>query len=68
MHQELILTFKNFKLNYEINSNRQALIDSWPSVLDQNRACKDWDWNPKYNFDNAFEEYLIPKITEFYKK
>ncbi len=25
-------------------------------------------YNPKYNFDNAFDEYLIPKITEFYKK
>ena len=43
-------------------------FDSWPSILDQSRACKDWGWNPNYDFDNAFEKYLIPKITEFYKK
>jgi len=68
IYDKLILKFPNFKLNYNINSNRQALIDSWPSVLNQDRACKDWNWNPKYNYDNAFEQYLIPKITEFYKK
>ena len=66
--KKLILMFPNFKLDYNVNSNRQALIDSWPSVLDQSRALQDWDWNPKYNFDNAFDEYLIPKITKFYKK
>ena len=66
--KKLILIFPNFQLNYNVNPKRQALIDSWPSVLDQSRALKDWDWNPKYNFDNAFDEYLIPKITEFYKK
>jgi nucleoside-diphosphate-sugar epimerase len=66
--KKLIVMFPNFKLDYNVNPNRQALIDSWPSVLDQSRALKDWGWNPKYNFDNAFDKYLIPKITEFYKK
>ena len=68
IYDKLILKFSNFKLNYNINSNRQALIDSWPSVLDQSKACNDWGWSPKYDFDNAFEQYLIPQITKFYKK
>ena len=65
---KLILTFPDFQLGYNININRQMLIDSWPSILDQSKAFKDWGWNPQYNFDNAFDKYLIPKITEFYKK
>ena len=68
IYNKLISKFPKFKLNYNINSNRQGLIDSWPSILDQSRACKDWGWDPNYDFDNAFEQYLIPKITEFYKK
>ena len=68
IYNKLILKFPRFKLNYNVNSNRQALIDSWPSILDQRKACADWNWKPKYNFDDAFEKYLIPKITEFYKK
>ena len=23
-------------------------------------------WKPEFNFDNAFEKYLIPKISEHY--
>ena len=65
---KLVSSFPNFELTYDVNPNRQALVDSWPSVLNQNNACKDWGWKPKYDFDNAFEQYLIPKITEFYKK
>ena len=65
---KLILTFPKFELNYNINPNRQTLIDSWPSILDQSNAKNDWNWNPTYDFNEAFEQYLIPKITEFYKK
>lgn len=68
IYDKLISKFPNFKLNYNINSKRQALVDSWPSLLNQKRAIKDWGWSPKYNFDDAFEKYLIPKIIDFYKK
>ena len=68
IYNKLIVQFPKFQLNYNINVSRQNLIDSWPSVLDQHKACKDWNWKPKYNFDDAFEKYLIPKIIEFYNK
>ncbi len=58
--------FPEFKLDYEINNQRQKLIDSWPSNLDQKAAEQDWNWVPKYTFDNAFDNYLIPKIKEHY--
>ena len=54
IYNKLILKFPKFKLNYNVNSNRQGLIDSWPSILDQSRACKDWGWNPNYDFDTIY--------------
>lgn len=68
IYDKLITKFPNFNLNYQINENRQALVDSWPSHLNQNNAYNDWNWQPKYNFDSAFEKYLIPKITSHYKR
>ena len=66
IYKKLKKYFPKFKLDYDINKQRQELIDSWPSNLDQKAAEKDWNWIPKYNFDNAFDKYLIPKIKEHY--
>jgi len=30
--------------------NRQRIADSWPKSIDDNRAKKDWGWDPKINF------------------
>ena len=67
IYKKIISYFPSFKLDYNINPQRQKLIDSWPSHLDQQAAKTDWGWVPKYNFNRAFDEYLIPKIKEYYK-
>ena len=68
IYKKIITYFPKFKLEYNVNLKRQALIDSWPSKLNQSSAKNDWDWAPKYNFDEAFDKYLIPKIQEYYKR
>ena len=68
IYNKIITYFPSFKLDYNINSKRQTLIDRWPSVLDQSSAIKDWKWAPKYNFDDAFDKYLIPKIKKYYQE
>ena len=68
IYKKIISYFPSFKLDYEINTRRQTLIDSWPSNLNQKAAKNDWNWSPKYNFDSAFDNYLIPKITDYYSK
>ena len=50
IHEKIISIFPRFKLEYDIDVKRQNLIDSWPSVLNQNSAVTDWNWNPKYNY------------------
>jgi threonine 3-dehydrogenase len=42
---------------------RQAILDSWPKVLDDQNARRDWGWN--HDFDLAqMTEVLIPQIRE----
>ena len=67
IHKKIISIFPRFKLEYNIDIKRQNLIDSWPSALNQDSAITDWNWNPKYNFDEAFDDYLIPNIKKKYK-
>lgn len=66
LYKKIKYYFPEFKLDYNVNKQRQKLIDSWPSNLDQKAAEDDWNWAPKYTFDNAFDNYLIPKIKEHY--
>lgn len=51
-----------------ISERRQGIVDSWPSDIDDSRARADWQWQPEYDFDRAFAEYLVPNITEYYKQ
>ena len=67
IREKIISIFPAFELNYNINQKQQTLIDSWPSQLNQDAATHDWGWNPKYNFDDAFDNYLIPNIKKKYK-
>ncbi len=56
---------KNFpkaNISYKINPERQKIIDSWSEDVDGSKAVKDWGWIAKYDFEKAFEEYLIPGI------
>ena len=68
IYKKIISKFPDFKLDYAINEKRQNLINSWPANLNQTAAINDWGWEPRYNFDNCFDEYLIPNIQKKYQK
>jgi len=36
--------------------------------MDDSAARRDWGFNPTYDFDRAFREYLIPTIRERYHR
>jgi len=59
--------FPKFAVNYNINKHRQKIVDSWPNNIDDSIAQRDWGWEPKYNFDNAFANYIIPNLFKHYK-
>ena len=40
-----------FEMEYELDSLRQAIADSWPDSLDDSCARREWDWKPEYDLD-----------------
>jgi len=61
-HNKILNYFPNFSITYDVNDERQKMVDGWPSDVCCKRALYDWDWKPKYNLDNAFSEYFIPYL------
>jgi threonine 3-dehydrogenase len=65
--REVVLqAFPGAAIRYEVDAKRQGIVDSWPADLDDAAARADWGFNPTYDFDRAFSEYLIPTIRERY--
>jgi nucleoside-diphosphate-sugar epimerase len=59
--------FPDADITYRVDAKRQTVIDSWPEDVDDTAARKDWDFSPRYDFDRAFHEYLIPTIRNSHK-
>jgi threonine 3-dehydrogenase len=60
--------FPNATIDYRVDAKRQGIVDSWPADVDDAAARADWGFAPKYDFDRAFHEYLIPTIRERYSR
>ncbi len=59
--------FPNAQITYKPDAKRQRIIDSWPIDMDDDAARRDWGWNPAYDAERAFTEYLVPNIRKRYK-
>lgn len=60
--------FPDAQVAFEPDLRRQAIVDSWPAGLNDNAARRDWGWEPAYDVKRAFDEYLVPKISQRYQK
>jgi threonine 3-dehydrogenase len=61
-------SFPDAEITWDIDQQRQSIVDSWPADVDAAAAGTDWGFSPRYDFDTAFSEYLIPRIRERYNK
>jgi nucleoside-diphosphate-sugar epimerase len=59
--------FPDAVIGFDIDHKRQRIVDSWPADLNDNAAREDWGWKPEYDFEQAFNEYLIPIIRKRYR-
>lgn len=58
--------FPDARVTYEGGNKRQAIVDTWPALIDDTAARHDWGWTPDYDVRRSFEEYLIPTIRKQY--
>ena len=58
--------FPQARIDWKPDEVRARIVDSWPEDVDDTRARTDWGWAPAYDFDRAFDEYLIPGIARRY--
>lgn len=66
--RDLVLkAFPKAQITFEPDLKRQRIVDSWPADLEDSLARRDWGWQPTYDLERTFNEYLIPNIVKRYK-
>lgn len=59
--------YPNFEMDYNPDTVRQHIADSWPQIFVDEKARKDWGWAPKYDLDGMVAEifkHLTPDIIK----
>ena len=59
--------FPSFNMIYKIDDKRQKIVNSWPDKINDHNARIDWKWNPEFDFEKAYADYLMPEINFKYK-
>jgi len=52
----------NFEMDYNIDTMKQKIADSWPDSLDDSAARREWGWNPKYDLSSMTKD-MIEKLS-----
>lgn len=60
--------FPQAQITFEPDVPRANIVDSWPADVDDTPARNDWGWAHDYDFDRAFNEYLVPMISKHYAR
>ena len=59
--------FPDAQITFEPDTQRQAILDSWPQDCDDTAARNDWGFSPQHDLRSAFEDYLVPGISARYE-
>ena len=62
----VVQAFPGTQVSFEPDLKRQNIAESWPIDVDDSPARRDWGWEPKYDAQRTFTEYLIPNIRQRY--
>ncbi|MEJ2758667.1 MAG: hypothetical protein P8046_09325 [Anaerolineales bacterium] len=63
---KVLESFPDAQITYEVHQKRQGIVDTWPMDTDDHDARRDWRWQPDYDVDRCFAEYLVPNIRQRY--
>jgi nucleoside-diphosphate-sugar epimerase len=65
--RDLVLEgFPDADIGFSPDEKRQAIVDSWPADVDSSAAREDWGLAPRFGFEAAFRDFLIPNIRSRY--
>jgi nucleoside-diphosphate-sugar epimerase len=68
VHDRVRKAFTETRITFQPDAKRQHIVDTWPDDVDDNAARRDWGWNPAYELERAFHDYLIPAVTKRYRQ
>ena len=60
--------FPSARIDWDVDQKRQGILDSWPADVDDSTARRDWGFAPRYDFEHALKEYLVPTIRQRYAR
>jgi hypothetical protein len=58
--------FPGAVVTFKPDAKRQGIVDSWPADIDDSAARRDWGWQPDYDAERAFNDYLVPAVVRRY--
>jgi threonine 3-dehydrogenase len=58
--------FPDARIEFEPVPWRQAIVDTWPADVDDQRARRDWGHAPKHLLSEAMSAYLVPALVKRY--
>lgn len=64
--ERVLRTFPDADITFVPDLARQGIVDSWPAGLNDTWARDDWGWQPDFDVDRAFDDYLVPNIARRY--
>jgi threonine 3-dehydrogenase len=68
IRDEVLAAFPRAEIAFEVDGRRQGIVDTWPAEVDDQAARNDWGHAPRYGFEDAFHDYLIPTIRGRYNR
>lgn len=59
--------FPDAQISFDEHKQRQKIVDSWPTTVDDSPARRDWGWKPIHDEETAFNDYLVPAVRDRYQ-
>jgi nucleoside-diphosphate-sugar epimerase len=47
-----------FQMVYDVDPLKQAIAESWPDMMDDSCARREWDWQPRYDLETMTADML----------
>jgi threonine 3-dehydrogenase len=66
IYERVRRAFPAAEVTFKPDHKRQRIVDSWPADVDDGAARRDWGWQPDYDVERAFDDYLVPAVVKRY--